>query len=85
MVQNTGPVTPDSSGTPESTPSKPTGSKHWEAQPMTFGGMSFTADEATKLWMIISQTISAQMKKEQEDQIAALRKIRSSTEGDEES
>ena len=43
---------------------------------MTFLGMSFTADEAKKLWQSIMAMISHQIQHDNERAIAALRKLR---------
>jgi len=50
--------------------------KGW-AQPMKWLGMEFTAEQTKQLWNIISQSISTQIKKEQDRAVKAIRKLRS--------
>lgn len=52
------------------------------AKPMTFLGMYFTAPEAKKLWNVIIQQINAQIKKDQDRALKAIRKLRKSETGD---
>lgn len=48
------------------------------AQPMTFLGMHFTAEESKKLWYAIMQQVSATIQQEQKRALKAIRKLRKS-------
>ncbi len=64
-------------------PSQPRGYGHggFNAKPMTFLGMYFTADEAKKLWNAIIQQINTQIKHDQDQALKAIRKLKKSETG----
>ena len=56
---------------------------HMTAKPMTFLGMHFTAKEAGELWNAIIQQVNAQIRRDEEKALKALRKLKKdSTEDD---
>ena len=53
-----------------------------KAEPMTWLGMQFTADQAQKLWNIIIQTVNDQISKDKDKAIKAIKKLGKSTTSD---
>lgn len=53
-----------------------------QAKPMTFLGMYFDADEAKKLWTIISNTINNQISHDQARALKAIKKLKKAEQGD---
>lgn len=48
----------------------------WHAKPMTWLGMHFTSDEATKLWNVIVQAVGSAINKDKAKALKALKKLR---------
>lgn len=82
MIDN---VTPPSSGSgpspssaegPSASGSSQKGPWKFHAKPMTFLGMYFDSEEATKLWTILLQNFSREIERDTQKAVAAIRKMR---------
>ncbi len=47
----------------------------WEAKPMRWLGMQFTADQAKQLWNIMEQNIGREIQKQQDRAVKAIKKM----------
>lgn len=69
-VPPTGPGSSQGGAPPDQPPSS---SKKWQAEPMTFLGMYFNSDDATKLWQQIIQSVGKQIDKEKAKALKAIK------------
>lgn len=69
-----GPNAPQGPHLPEE--KNPVSQKGFKAKPMTFLGMYFDSENATKLWQSIIQTVNREIEKDKAKALEALRKLR---------
>lgn len=72
---------PSAPGQNDPEKNKPHG-KGFHAKPMTWMGMHFDSEQATKLWQVIIQSVNREISQMKEKSIKALKKLRKSAEGD---
>lgn len=68
-IPPTGPATPQE---PDPSQNKSSG-KGFHAKPMTFLGMYFNSEQATKLWQVIIQSVNREINREKEKMVKSIR------------
>jgi hypothetical protein len=70
------PTGPGSPQGPHAEAPRPAKKGGFHYKPMTFLGMHFNSDQATKLWQAVIQMLNSAIQKDKERAVKALRKLR---------